>query len=66
MDLYKTYEALSNKSSVPRILGLTASVVKTARSEDITDSRVAENIAIIERRLCCKAVTYHDIEELVK
>ena len=62
MDLYKTYEALSNKSSVPRILGLTASVVKTARSEDITDSRVA----IIERRLCCKAVTYHDIEELVK
>lgn len=57
-------ERLSNKglSNVPKVLGLTATIIKGKSKAD----RIPWDIEEIEQLLCCKAVTHRNYEEVLK
>lgn len=47
----------------PRILGLTATIISTGKSDT---ECIGKDIKQIEDRLCCKAYTTHNYEEALK
>ena len=60
----KLYRKLceNEAGSIPRVLGLTATVVK----KNVSAGRLADEIERIEKGLCSKAVTYEAYQDVLE
>lgn len=47
---------------LPKVLGLTATIIKGQSSKEA----IPKDIKDIEKRLCCKAVTHRNYEEILR
>lgn len=48
--------------NLPRVIGLSATIVIGNSKVE----KISEEIIDMERKLCCKAITYHDYEAVLK
>jgi hypothetical protein len=47
---------------LPRVLGLTATIIRGIKNVH----NIPEDVLIMEKSMHCRAVTYHDYEEVLK
>lgn len=57
-------EAKAANSDVPRVLGLTATVINGGIKTN--SNKIEEEIIGLQRRLCCRAVTHPNTKEIMR
>lgn len=62
MRIYGERLLLQGFSEVPKVLGLTATIIKGQSKTE----KIPTDVSEIEKLLCCKAVTHRNYEEVLK